>query len=143
MLMIECPDVVNAIMNEFFLTDHGDFPQPGKHQKIPTEIASAAESPFEVQLATDQSEMTNDPEGTHLESTCSHAEHLERELGAGVEGGATQWGTLEALQTLKPLESAGHSTEKPDLDILRTLEFCQRNQISASLLGYCGGASVC
>lgn len=62
--------------------------------------------------------MSNDPEGTHLESTCAHAEHPEGELGAGVEGGATQWGALEALQTLEPLESAGHSTEKPDLDIL-------------------------
>lgn len=122
MLMIECPDVVNAIMNEFFLADHGDFPLQRKYRKTPPEMASAPESPFQVQLATDRSELSNDPEGTHLESADPHP---EGELGPGVEGGATQWGALEALQALETLESAGHSTEKPELDILRTLEFCQ------------------
>lgn len=134
--MIECPDVVNSIMNEFFLADHGDFLLQGKYRKTPTEITSAPESPFQVQLATDGSEMSNDPEGTHVESPGPRAENP----GADVEGGATQWGALEALETL---ESAGHSAEKPELDILRTLELCQWKQISAGLLGYHGGASVC
>lgn len=141
--MIECPDVVNSIMNEFFLEDHGDFLLQGKYRKTPTEITSAPESPFQVQLATDGSEMSNDPEGTHVESPGPCAENPEVELGADVEGGAIQWGALEALEALETLESAGHSAEKPELDILRTLELCQWKQSSAGLLGYHGGASVC
>lgn len=141
MVMIECPDVVNSIMNEFFLTDHADFPLQGK---TPAEITSAPESPFQVQLATDRSEVSDDPEGTHLESTGPRADNPKVELGADAEGGAAQeWGALETLEALEMLESAGHLTEKPELDILKTLEFCQWKQISAGLLGYRGGARVC
>lgn len=141
MVMIECPDVVNSIMNEFFLTDHADFPLQGR---TPAEIASAPESPFRVQLATDRSEASNDPEGTHLESTGPRADNPKVELGADAEGGAARdWGALETLEALEMLESVGPFTEKPELDILKTLEFCQWKQISAGLLGYRGGARVC
>lgn len=101
MLMLECPDVVNSIIIQFFLADRGGFPLRGKQQKIPPERTSAPESPFQVQLATDGSEMSNDPEGTRWGSSGPPAEELEAELGADVEGGTPQWGALEALEAIR------------------------------------------
>lgn len=123
MLMIECPDVVNSIMNEFFLADHGDFPLQ-------------SESPFGVPPATVRSEMSNHPEGTHLESTSPCA----AELGADLEGGPAPWGALEALDTL---ESAGQLRGKPEFRHLKDAGVLPvEKRISAGLLGYRGGASV-
>lgn len=143
MLMIECPEVVNSIMNEFFLADRGDFPLQAKHQKPATKTTSAPESPFEFQVATDCSEMSNGPEVAHLESTSSQAEHPDEEPGAGVEGRATKLAGLEPLEVLEVLESAGHSTQTTVGLSKATEALPVEKQIPAGLVGNCGGASVC